>query len=57
MLLRVRNVGNSSASIGIAFYPNDADNQESLIKNADAAMYFAKQNGRDCVSSFQSEDR
>lgn len=37
---------NISASIGIAFYPDDADNIHSLIKNADNAMYQAKELGR-----------
>ena len=31
-----------SASIGIAFYPDSASNAESLLRNADAAMYEAK---------------
>lgn len=44
-----------SVSIGITFYPNDADNAEQLVKNADQAMYFAKQQGRNCYSFFTSE--
>ncbi len=36
-----------SASIGIAIYPQDATTTEALIKNADVAMYKAKQNGED----------
>jgi diguanylate cyclase (GGDEF)-like protein len=35
------------ASIGIAVYPGDGDNAEALLKNADAAMYSAKEGGRD----------
>jgi diguanylate cyclase (GGDEF)-like protein/PAS domain S-box-containing protein len=35
-----------SASIGISIYPNTADNSETLLKQADAAMYRAKHLGR-----------
>lgn len=35
-----------TASIGISIYPNDADDAESLLKHADAAMYQAKENGK-----------
>lgn len=34
------------ASIGIALYPKDADKQEGLLKNADLALYKAKESGR-----------
>ena len=34
-----------SASIGIAFYPNDGKDPRSLLQNADAALYLAKKNG------------
>lgn len=37
---------NISASAGIAFYPNDAQDIHTLIKNADNAMYEAKELGR-----------
>ncbi len=35
-----------SGSIGIAIYPNDADDAVGMLKNADAAMYRAKEQGK-----------
>jgi diguanylate cyclase (GGDEF)-like protein/PAS domain S-box-containing protein len=41
-----------SASIGITLFPVDADNMETLMKNADQAMYVAKNLGRNRSSYF-----
>jgi diguanylate cyclase (GGDEF)-like protein/PAS domain S-box-containing protein len=35
-----------SASIGISLYPSDAPDAQALLKSADAAMYVAKQRGK-----------
>lgn len=43
-----------SASIGITFYPGDALDAEQLLRNADQAMYVAKNAGRNRFSYFTS---
>ncbi len=44
-----------SASIGIAVYPKDAEDLETLTKNADSAMYQAKEKGKDSYQFFTSD--
>jgi diguanylate cyclase (GGDEF)-like protein/PAS domain S-box-containing protein len=41
-----------SASVGVTVYPEDAELAEELLKNADQAMFAAKQNGRNRVNYF-----
>ncbi|TLZ02703.1 MAG: EAL domain-containing protein [Gammaproteobacteria bacterium] len=42
----------TSASIGIAMFPADGKSAEGLIANADAAMYCAKQRGRNNIQCY-----
>jgi diguanylate cyclase (GGDEF)-like protein/PAS domain S-box-containing protein len=44
-----------TASVGIALYPLDGDGAHMLIKNADAAMYFAKNQGRNNYQFYSKE--
>lgn len=39
----------TSASIGASIYPGDGEDAEALLKHADAAMYRAKQQGRNAL--------
>ena len=49
-----RNSLHVSASIGIALFPNDGLTAHELMVNADAAMYHAKELGRNGYSFFES---
>ncbi len=44
----------ATLSIGAALYPNDSTDQETLLNNADAAMYRSKEAGRNCFRMFSA---
>lgn len=44
-----------TCSIGIAFYPDDGSDSDTLLKGADQAMYVAKKQGRNCYHFFTPE--
>ncbi len=45
----------TSVSIGISMYPKDGDSCESLLRNADSAMYKAKEIGRNRYQFYTSD--
>jgi diguanylate cyclase (GGDEF)-like protein/PAS domain S-box-containing protein len=45
----------SEGSIGISLFPNDGATEELLVKNADTAMYRAKERGRNTYQFFTEE--
>jgi diguanylate cyclase (GGDEF)-like protein/PAS domain S-box-containing protein len=44
-----------TVSVGVAFCPRDAENVIDLIRNADAAMYYSKQNGGNSFAFYSQE--
>ncbi len=46
-----------SSSIGLAMFPQDGDTAESVIQNADVAMYQAKNSGRNAVAFYRAEQQ
>lgn len=45
----------TSASIGIALYPNHGSNEVDLMNKADVAMYEAKSSGRNAIKVYEKE--
>jgi len=46
---------NMGSSIGVTMFPDDAENSEELLRNADIAMYQAKDDGRNVIRFFTQE--
>lgn len=44
-----------TASIGISVYPGDGQDEQSLMKNADIAMYFAKEEGKNNFQFYSTD--
>jgi diguanylate cyclase (GGDEF)-like protein len=44
-----------TSSLGITVYPHDHMEVDGLVKNADTAMYYAKETGRNSYKFYQSE--
>jgi|GEM_PF-7019551 len=44
-----------TASVGVAAYPRDGSDADTLVKNADAAMYLAKEKGRNNFQVYTAE--
>lgn len=49
---RMHHIG---ASVGIALYPDDADDADTLMRRADVALYQAKEAGRGCYCAFAAQ--
>jgi diguanylate cyclase (GGDEF)-like protein len=45
----------TSASIGVALYPDHGSNESDLMNNADMAMYEAKSSGRNTIQVFNEK--
>jgi diguanylate cyclase (GGDEF)-like protein len=53
--LHVLGAGHSpSASFGVAVFPDDGADAETLVRGADRALYAAKSSGRNCVKTLQA---
>jgi len=50
-------VCNIGASVGISIFPDDCDDAESMLRNADIAMYRAKKKGRNTYELFVRKEK
>jgi len=46
---------NITISLGVSSFPMPSMNAENLVKNADTALYYSKEHGRDQVSVYNNE--
>ncbi|NQZ31097.1 MAG: EAL domain-containing protein [Oceanospirillaceae bacterium] len=44
-----------TVSMGISCFPNDCSDEVTMLKNADIALYYSKDSGRNCYSFFDEE--
>ena len=44
-----------TASVGISIYPDDGTDQQTLLKNADIAMYRAKEQGKNNYKFYSTQ--
>jgi diguanylate cyclase (GGDEF)-like protein len=42
-----------TCSVGVSIFPRDGDDAETLVKNADIAMYYAKERGRNVIEYYE----
>jgi diguanylate cyclase (GGDEF)-like protein/PAS domain S-box-containing protein len=45
-----------TASVGVAVFPDDSDDAQCLLQQADAAMYWVKERGRDGYSYYRTNE-
>ena len=44
-----------TASVGISIYPDDGTDQQTLLKNADIAMYRAREQGKNNYKFYSAQ--
>jgi len=53
-LRRAAHACDASVSVGLAIFPDDAQSADKLVEAADAALYAAKEAGRNCIRHAQA---